>query len=132
MDSQSYASSHTKCATCTCETTLHAYSLTHAVEALLFSVQLHRRGDDPGRGVNVEVFPVPVAASSLQKTVAHLSIHSLVRVCCIYLVHWQARRLFLCTEKGLFLTELLKLGSTWIYSIKSELFVINICLKCCL
>lgn len=125
MDSQSYASSHTKCETCTCETGLRTYGLTHAVEALLFSVELHRRGDDSGCGVDVEVFPVPVAASGLQETVAHLSIHSLVSVCCIDLVHWQARRLLLRTNKYIYIFELLKLASTWIYSIKTELFSIN-------
>lgn len=81
-----------------CETTLHTYSLTHAVEALLLPVELHCRGDDSGRGINVEMFPVPVAASGLQETIAHLPVHSLVRVRCINLVHWQAWGLFLWTK----------------------------------
>lgn len=65
------------------------------MEGLLFSVQFHSSYDDSRDGVDAEVFPVSVTCSSLQEAIADLSIHPLVRVCCMHLVNRQAWRLLL-------------------------------------
>lgn len=65
------------------------------MEGLFFSVQFHSRRDDSRYGIYVEVFPVSVTCSSLQEGIADLSIHALVRVCGVHLVHRQAWRLLL-------------------------------------
>lgn len=71
---------------------------THAVQGLFFSVQFHCGHNDSGHGVDVEVFPVSVTRSSLQEAIADLSVHSLVRVRCVHLIHGQSRGLFLHGE----------------------------------
>lgn len=72
---------------------------THAVEGLFFTIQLHRGGDDSGYGVDVKVLPVSVTGSGLEERIADLSIHTLIRVCCMDLVHREAGGLLL--QEGL-------------------------------
>lgn len=68
---------------------------------MFLSVQFHRSGDDSRHGVDVEVFPVPVPGSCLQEGVADLSVHALVRVGGMDLVHRQAWRLLLLRQREL-------------------------------
>ena len=69
--------------------------MTHAVEGLFLSIQFHSGSDDPRYGVNMKVLPVSVTGSSLQESIADLSIHPLIRVCCVHLIHREARGLLL-------------------------------------
>lgn len=73
---------------------------THAVEGLFLSIQFHSGCDNAGRGIYVEVLPVSVTTSSLQEGIADLSVHPLICVCCMYLIHRQAWGLLLWAGAG--------------------------------
>lgn len=69
--------------------------MTHAVEGLFFSIQLYGGSDDSRYGIDMKVLPVSITGSSLQESIADLSIHPLIGVCCVNLIYWEARGLLL-------------------------------------